>query len=322
MGSLRGSIDPLTLPTSVWKLAARDYDVVDHDELAARGYGNDAIRHRVKVGRLHPKGRGVYAVGSPNLTRYGRWMVAVKGCRPDAVLSFLTAAVLWGIWQKEPREIHVTVPRTRNPKRNGVKLSRRDLPPGDLVKRHRLPVTSIVRTLIDLATVLDDEDLEQVVAEADARERIGLDVLRHRLEGRSEPGAARLRALLDRHALVLPASKLERLFLPLAAEAGLPKPQMQTQLGSSRVDFYFRELNLVVECDSLRYHRTQLQQAQDAARDHAHFVAGRERVRFTHHHVARAQTYVVRVLSSRSAPRAAGSPSTGRPSGSRERSSP
>ncbi|HEX8648387.1 MAG TPA: type IV toxin-antitoxin system AbiEi family antitoxin [Thermoleophilaceae bacterium] len=312
---------PVNVPTSVWKLAERDFNVVDYDELRARGYTDDAIRHRVRIGRLHRKARGVYSVGTPSLTRYGRWMVAVKACRP-AVLSFLSAAVLWGIWKREPPEIHLTVPRNRRPRCTGVRLSRRDLPAEDVVKRHRLPVTSIVRTLIDLATVLGEGDLEQTVAEADAQDLIGLDVLRHRIEGRSEAGAARLRELLDRHALVIPASKLERLFLPLAEAAGLPKPQMQTQLGSSRVDFFFPDQNLVVECDSLRYHRTPLQQAEDAARDQAHFAAGRERVRFTFHQIARQGGHVKGVLSTRSARPAAGSPWPGRPSGSRPRSSP
>ena len=310
------------VPKTIWKLAGRDYGVAHYEELRALGFTHSAIRHRIKIGKLHPKAHGVYAVGSPNLTMYGRWMVAIKGCAPDAVLSFLTAAVLWGIWKREPPAIYLTVPRARNPRRAGVKLSRRDLPRTDVVMRRRLPVTSIVRTLIDLATILGDEDLEQVVAEADAQDRIRLDVLRARLEGRGERGASILRELLDRHALVLPASKLERLFLPLAERAGLPKPQMQTQLGSSRVDFYFAEQNMVVECDSLRYHRTQLQQAEDQARDHAHFVARRERVRFTHHQIAHQGAHVVAVVSTRCGRPAGGSRWRGRPSGSLPRSSP
>jgi very-short-patch-repair endonuclease len=150
------------------------------------------------------------------------------------------------------------------------------------------------------------------VAEADARDLIRLDVLRAELEGRSERGAAIVRELLDRHSLVLPASNLERLFLPLAERAGLPKPQMQTQLGSSRVDFYWPALSLVVECDSLRYHRTQLQQAEDHARTHAHVLAERVCLRPTHHQVAREPDYVVRLLAkvSAGAARTAGSGSS------------
>lgn len=170
LGTPNGAIAPSDVPTSVWKLAKRDFNVVSHHELRELGYSPDAIRHRIDSGRLHRKARGVYAVGTPHLTMYGRWMVAVKGCGPGAVLSFLSAAVLWGIWKKEPSEVNVTVPRTRRPRCGGVELSRRDLPPRDVVKRRGFAVTSIVRTLIDLATMLDDDDLEAAVAEADARD--------------------------------------------------------------------------------------------------------------------------------------------------------
>ena len=297
-----------TVPKSVWSLAERDHDVVTIGELLELGYTRSAVRHRIAIGKLHPKARGVYAVGSPNLTRYGRWMVAVKRCNPDAALSFLSAAVLWGIWRSDPPNPAITVPRHRNPRARGIDVSRRDLPTSDITSSRAIPVTTVVRTLIDLATILGGPDLEKAVAQADARELARLDVLRHRLETRGERGVAILRALLDKHALVLPASVLERLFLPLAARAGLPRPQMQTQLGSSRVDFYFVELNLVVECDGLRYHRTPMQQAADAERDHAHFRARRDRIRFTHHHIAHRPEYVVETLSSRCAPRAAARP--------------
>lgn len=285
-----------TVPKSVWALAKRDHHVIDAGELMALGYSRSAIKHRVKTGRLHAKGPGVYAVGSPHLTRYGRWMVAIKGCGAGSVLSFLSAAVLWGIWKKEPPDISVTVPRNRRPRRSGVKLSRRDLPAADVTRRRGLPVTTILRTLIDLATILSGDELEDAVAEADARELIRLDVLRHQLEGRTERGAAILRELLDRHALILPASRLERLLPPLAAQAGLPKLQMQTQLGSSRVDFYEATLGLVIECNGLRYHRTQLQQAEDAARKHAHAIAGRTPIDLTHHQIAHMPDYVVETL--------------------------
>ena len=300
-----------------WALAKKDHNVLTYDELRGLGYSHEAIRHRARNGRLHRKARGVFAVGSPNLTKYGRWMVAVKSYGPGAVLSFLSAAVLWGIWPAEPNEIHVTVPRGRNPRADGVKVSRRDLRPGEVTKHHGLPVTTLVQTLVDLATILTREQSEEAIGQADAKNLLRVDALRAELDGRrSQPGVAILRAILDRDAFVLTHSRLERLFVPLAERAGLPRPRSQAQLGRARVDFFFAELNLVVECDSLRYHRTPFRQRDDAQRDHAHLLAGRTRVRFTHHQVAYEPEYVVEVLrriSSRCAPQAAAAPSPGRP---------
>jgi very-short-patch-repair endonuclease len=280
-----------------WDLAKRDHNVISYAELRALGYTRHAIQHRVRTGRLHPKAPRVYAVGSPNLTRYGRWMVAIKGCGSGAVLSHLSAAVLWSIWGKQGHQVQVTVPRSRRPRVRGVKLSRRDLPRGAVTTHHGIPVTTLVQTLIDLATVLHREHLEHAIGQADAKNLLRADALRAELEHRrGQRGVPVLVEILDRDAFVLTHSKLEWLFVPLALRAGLPKPRAQHQLGRHRVDFFFEELNLVVECDGLRYHRTQLQQEQDRRRDHAHLIAGRTVARFTHHQVAREPDYVVEVL--------------------------
>ena len=252
----------------------------------------------------------MYSVGSPNLTKYGRWMVAIKRCGPGAVLSFLSAAVLWGLWEKEPREISVTVPRGRNPRARGVR--RRDLPGRAVTRHHGIPVTSVVQTIIDLATILTREQIERVIGQADAKNIIRADTLRERLEGESGRGARILKEILDRDSYVLTHSELERLFVSLALEAGIGKPESQRRFGKTRVDFYWPELKLVVECDSLRYHRTQLQQRMDAERQHRHLREGRTPVPFTHYQVAREREYVVETLrgvaSTRTARPAAGSP--------------
>ncbi|HEX8745237.1 MAG TPA: hypothetical protein VF712_19080 [Thermoleophilaceae bacterium] len=291
--------------------------MLTHAELRELGFSHEAIRHRVRNGRLHRKGNGVYAVGSPNLTKYGRLMVAVKRCGPRAALSHLSAAALWRIWEVEPDRVSLTVPRGRNPRADGVKVSRRDLPPGSVKRHHGIPVTTLVQTLIDLATLLHREHLEHAIGQAGAKNLLRVDSLRAELERRrGQRGAAVLIEILDRDAFVLTHSKLEQLFVPLAARAGLPKPRSQAQLGRARVDFFFEELGLVVECDSLRYHRTPFQQREDRQRDHAHLLARRTSVRFTHYQVAHEPDYVVSVLrslSSRSAPRAEAAPSPGRP---------
>ncbi len=87
------------------------------------------------------------------------------------------------------------------------------------------------------------------------------------------PGAKRLAALLDRDTFVLTQEELERLFLPLAREVGLPLPLTGEIVNGYEVDFYWPELRLVVETDGLRYHRTPAAQAKDARRDQAHTAA-------------------------------------------------
>jgi predicted transcriptional regulator of viral defense system len=160
----------LTLQRSsagVWRLARRDHNVVTHGELVALGFTPKAIKHRVAKGRLHPKARGVYAVGTPELTREGRWMVAIKQCGNQAVISHLSAAVHYGIWKREPSQIHVMVPRNTNPKPAGVKVHRR----GEFNWRRwkGVPVTPIDDTIIDCTTVLPRDDVEHLINQADIR---------------------------------------------------------------------------------------------------------------------------------------------------------
>jgi very-short-patch-repair endonuclease len=143
-------------------------------------------------------------------------------------------------------------------------------------------VTSPSLTLVDLASI-DRTGLERAVNEADRLDLIDPDALRTALEDyRGRRGAGRLRALLDRRTFRLTDSELERLFLPLVAQAGLPLPLPRQWLNGFRVDFFWPELRLVVETDGLRYHRTPAQQAHDKVRDQAHLAAGYTPLRFTH----------------------------------------
>ena len=102
--------------------------------------------------------------------------------------------------------------------------------------------------------------------------------------------------MLDRDTFVLTTTRLEQLFVPIARAAGLSLPETQAQLNSNRVDFYWPDLGLVVETDSLRYHRTPAKQAKDTRRDHAHIAAGRMPLRFTHWQVKYEPDYVRKVL--------------------------
>jgi hypothetical protein len=142
-------------------------------------------------------------------------------------------------------------------------------------------VTHPVATLVDLATCLSIAQLEAAINEADHLDLIDperLLVALASLPRRS--GIGRLRRLLEAPGAPLTSTELERRFLPLASDVGLPAPQTQVWLDGYRVDCW-PDLDLVVEADSLRYHRTPFKQATDKRRDNAHIGAGRATLRFS-----------------------------------------
>jgi very-short-patch-repair endonuclease len=263
---------------AAWRLARRQHGVISRRQLLALGFGPQAIKHRVKSGRLHPRWRGVYAVGRPELTRRGTWMAAVLACGERAALSHSSAAALWQIRPLDDR-IEVTLRGSGARRRPGIVVHRAER---DVVRLDAIPVTTPACTLVDLATQLADDDLEAAVNAADKRDLIDPEALRRELEplaGRH--GVARLRALLDRRTFTLTDSSLERRFLPIARAVGLPRPETGLHLNGYKVDFYWPHLGLVVETDGLRYHRTPAQQARDRVRDQAHAAAGLTPLRFT-----------------------------------------
>ncbi|MGZ5354919.1 MAG: type IV toxin-antitoxin system AbiEi family antitoxin domain-containing protein [Solirubrobacterales bacterium] len=287
----------------VWALAARQHGVVTRRQLLELEVHPDAIRHRLRAGRLHKLRAGVYAVGSPRVTLRGHWMAAVLYCGDGAVLSHASAAELWGI--RRPARapvgiIHVTVTNDVTRKAPGLRTHRPSLLLfEDRTARDRVPVTSPARTLIDLAAQLSAGHLEAAVNEADKLDLIDPEALRAAVDGHSRVrGARALRRLLDARTFALTDSELERWFLRLVGRAGLPRPCTGDRLNGFKVDFHWPALGLVVETDGLRYHRTPAQQARDRQRDHAHARAGLTQIRFTHAQVRFEPESVVATLRS------------------------
>jgi very-short-patch-repair endonuclease len=269
---------------SAWTVARRQHGVVTRGQLLELGFSGRAIDHRLKTGRLHRVRRGVFAVGRPELGVYGHWMAAVLCCGPGAVLSHESAAALWEIRPTRRREIEISVLVGARRRHAGIVVHRRvALGGSDVTRRHDIPVTRPVCTLIDMATRLPPSQLEAAINEADKRDLTDPEALRAALDrvATPRPGIATLRRTLDRRTFTLTDSELERRFLPLARRAGLPRPETGRRLNGFRVDFYWSELHLVVETDGLRYHRTPAQQARDRLRDQAHAVAGLTPLRFT-----------------------------------------
>jgi very-short-patch-repair endonuclease len=284
---------------ATWDLVERQHGVIARRQLLALGYSSKSIRHRVASGRLHVIHRGVYSVGRRSVGPHGRWMAAALACGDSAVLSHSSAAALWRIGFEQRSVIEVSVRSRHQRRRPGLRIYRRpSLWPEDHATCQNIPITTPVQTLIDMALRLDRRGVERMINEADKYDLVHPPELREALDLRvGEPGVAMLRHILDRRTFRLTKEELERRFLPLARKAGLSVPLTGQVVNEFEVDFYWPDLDLVVETDGLRYHRTPAEQARDRLRDQAHTAAGLAQLRFTHEQVRYEPEYVARILA-------------------------
>ena len=218
---------------------------------------------------------------------------------PRAVASHEIAAQLWGLALVVPGRNRITVPRDRSRTRvAGWRLHRSDLPPDEVVVRNGVRVTSVVRTVVDLAAVLP---LDEAVAAADSAVRLRLVTLAQLVAGlraRRGRGAAAPRAVAS---LVRPdsGSALESLLRVLLVQAGLPPPETQVLICEpdgqfvARVNFCWRQARLVVEADGFGFHSNRAAYRRDRERLNALERLGWRVLRFSwedvrhwKHHVA------------------------------------
>jgi very-short-patch-repair endonuclease len=224
-------------------------------------------------------------------------MAALLSCGDGAVLSHESAAALWRI-RARTGKIEVSVDRRAARTSPDIRVHRRKLQPREIRHHRGIPVTSPVCTIIDLAARLNRTDVERMIDEADIQGLANPDQLRNALDTAvRRPGVAILRRLLDRRSFRLARSRLERRFMPIAKAAGLPIPETRAVVNGFEVDFYWRDVGLVVETDSLTYHRTPAKQAKDRVRDQTHTAAGLTHLRFTHAQIAFQPGYVEAMLA-------------------------
>jgi hypothetical protein len=122
-------------------------------------------------------------------------------------------------------------------------------------KRHGLPTTTALRTLLDLATT-NHPALERAASEALVRKL----VTEHQLKTQTGPGSAHLKRLI-----VGPTrSRFERAFLKALLKLDLPRPLTNHRIGPYEVDFLWPAHNLVIETDGADYHDHALARRRDA----------------------------------------------------------
>jgi very-short-patch-repair endonuclease len=255
----------------VARLAAEEWGVLSLDELRLCGLSRDGVAVRVKNGRLHPLHRGIYAVGHANPPLEGHFLAAVKACGGCAVLSHFAAAALWGLLGWDGRYPEVTVVGGAARTHRGLRVHRTRLLEGRDIARHKgIPVTSPLRTLVDLAGLLEYPSLRRAVRQAQSLRLVHVRQLQYALRWLGpRRGVTKLRRVVATG----PAptrSELEDAVLDFILGGGLAHPEVNTplQIAGRRVvpDFRWPEKHLVVEADGAAWHESKLAREDDAER--------------------------------------------------------
>jgi very-short-patch-repair endonuclease len=299
------------LDRRIASLAAEQFGVVARGQLREVGLTESGIARRVDAGRLHRVRRGVYSVGHPVLGRHARLLAAVLSCGPGAVLSHASAAALWGLRPSDAAYIDVTVFGPSRRRGAGLRVHRaRRLGADEIATHAGIPVTSVARTILDLApTLRDDRALGRILDRAEVLQTIDVTSLVAVAGAHpGHPGAGRLRRALAEHTPgPLTRSDLEERLLALCRNRGLPRPRVNHFVAGLEVDFLFAEQRVVVEADGWAYHRSRAAFERDRARDAALALAGYRVLRFTDRQVEREPATVAAAIAaalSAPAPRA------------------
>lgn len=289
-GARRGAGDDCrvgnTIDRDIAALATRQRGVVSREQLRASGVPDNAIKHRIRTGRLHRLYRGVYLVGHSVPAEGARELAALLACGDRSVLSHATAARQWRLVPAAApvAPIHITLVGRHAGNRPGLRAHRvQTLARRDVRTLNHLRLTSPARTLLDLAVDAGPAALERAVGDALARDLVGERDISDQLArnpGRAGTLALRAAAGLD-GGPGFTRSEAESRMLSLIRAAGFPAPLVNARLGPYEVDFLWREHRLVVEVDGYAYHSHRRAFERDRERDATLAASGYTVVRIT-----------------------------------------
>src|SRR3954462_2148980 len=250
-----------TVEEKMAEIARRAHGVVTRAELLEAGLSSTGIERYRRRGQLITQYPGVYRVGHAAPSTDASFTAAVKACGEGAFLRARAGGFLLGLVKRAPPRPEVWAPTERRVEGIETRRSRR---PRNVIKVRGIPVTSVPETLVDLAAVLTEEELARACHEAGVRYKTTPRQVEAVLPTNARE-AGRLRAIMSGEARVT-LSQLERAFLNLLRDAGLPLPQTNKVAGSKRVDCRWPEQRLTVELDSYRFHNSRYSWEQDHER--------------------------------------------------------
>lgn len=254
------------------------HGVITGAVLTAHGIGKEQRRTLIRREHLFRAHRGVYLT-TDQPTPQGVWLAAVLHCGEGALLGWDCAAACWQVKGMTVGRPQVLVPAhrvTRPPKAIRV-IRSRTLSEEDYDELDHIPVTSLFRTLDDLARRVDAPTLKSALRAAEYRHALDLAEL---LDYARSP---RLRRMLETYVPGQGRSDTaaEARFLELCARSTLPSPDRQRRTAGGRVDFLWPVMGLIVEVDGCDAHGGRIAFREDRMRDRRNFRDGQITLRFT-----------------------------------------
>jgi hypothetical protein len=257
------------------ELAGRQFNRVSHAQLVELGFSKRTIDRRTRSGRLAVVEQGVYAIAPTLDDDWGRWMGATL-TGPRTTLSHESAGAGWALWSLPRAFETVTRPGSGGPRRcGGVVIHRSRTLDGDCTQLHGIPITTVPRTLLDLAARVSDAALARLVREAVRLEHVTLTSLGDSLgHYRGRRGSRRLANTVARYSglpLERARSGAEVRALEIIRDAGRPLPRLNVRIAGEEADLSWAAGRLIVEIDGGPFH---LDVGEDARKQRAWENAG------------------------------------------------
>ncbi|HEX6458015.1 MAG TPA: type IV toxin-antitoxin system AbiEi family antitoxin domain-containing protein [Thermoleophilaceae bacterium] len=274
----------------VSQIATKQGGPISREQLLDHGITDGAIRYWLASGRLHCYYRGVYLLGHEAITAKGRMLAPVLAYGHEAVLGYRSAGHWRGFYRTARPDIDVVVPGRTKAKQPGIDLHLvRSLDPRDVTEHEGIPITTVPRTLLDLAEVLNPRQLKRAAEEADRMRLVDWAEVQELLE--RSPGRHGLKPLgsllADFDYEPLSRSEFEALFYDFCMDHGLPRPTMNAPILGYTVDAHWPGTNVIVELDSREFHLNAKAFEDDRKRDGDLLVAGYRVLRVTYRQLMR-----------------------------------
>ncbi len=282
--------DPIQM--KLGEAAARRHGVFTLAEAVALGVPARTVASRAREGRYISIEPQVYAVAGAPATLRQRIAGVVASCPALAAVSHQTAAELWGMTNRGIRAIETVTTRWDRVRREGVRVHESlDLLPEDVVDLDGIPITTAVRTVVDLGAS-NKWVVERALEEGIRRDLFTLDdveafVARVAKRGRRGVGVIRPLLAARRRWDTVTESTLEDEFRRMLADGGLPMPQPQYVVRDKsgdlvcRADFAYPAVRVLVELDSEAHHLDRLTFRRDRSKQNQAVTLGWTVLRYT-----------------------------------------